>query len=257
MADPIVAIVAGSDPLGYSGLQADLRHLAAMSAQGVAIPTCLTEQGENHLVRILPVPVDHVTGTLRLAQSEMAITAVKVGLVPSAALAKELAVSLRALGAPYVVDPICVSSGGASLLESGALEAIVGHLFPQASLITPNLPEMRRIAACLGRKPEEDPVATGSAIVQLGARAVLLKGGHGSSPREVEDILITASGVRRWVAPKEAGIPPRGTGCALSTAIAVALAAGTPLEAAVEGSILRVRSAIRRAMRASTRRLVL
>lgn len=223
---PAVALtIAGSDPSGGAGIQADLKTFAALGGYGCAVLTGLTAQSTTGVTRVLPVPADMVTAQLETLFADVAVDAVKIGMTTDAAVARAVAAALRQLRAagraPYVVlDPVMVSTSGHRLLTPDAEAVLRDELLPLADLVTPNLPEA---AVLLGVEPARDDREAADqarALLKLGARFALVKGGHLDSAESV-DHLAGPDGVVALTAPR---IPTRnthGTGCTLSSACAV------------------------------------
>jgi hydroxymethylpyrimidine/phosphomethylpyrimidine kinase len=239
VARPRVLILGGSEPLGYAGLHADLRHAQALGAEAVGVPTALTEQSRDSVLAWHPMPRGHVQSLLRLARADASIGAVKIGQVPDPGTALEIQDGLRGLGVPIVLDPVLQATAGPRLSDPEAMRV----LLPQAALITPNLPELRILAEAPAAAEEDELVAAGRRLLAAGARAVLVKGGHTEPEAPLRDLLVTPACVRGFEGVRSPGTV-RGTGCALATAVAVFLAAGSGLESAVAAALLRVRAAI-------------
>lgn len=223
---PAVALtIAGSDPSGGAGIQADLKTFAALGGYGCAVLTGLTAQSTTGVTRVLPVPADMVTAQLETLFADVAVDAVKIGMTTDAAVARAVAAALRQLRAagraPYVVlDPVMVSTSGHRLLAPDAEAVLRDELLPLADLVTPNLPEA---AVLLGAEPagdDREAADQARALLKLGARFALVKGGHLDSAESV-DHLAGPDGVVALTAQR---IPTRnthGTGCTLSSACAV------------------------------------
>ncbi|WP_369371919.1 bifunctional hydroxymethylpyrimidine kinase/phosphomethylpyrimidine kinase [Promicromonospora sp. Populi] len=223
---PVVALtIAGSDPSGGAGIQADLKTFAALGGYGCAVLTGLTAQSTTGVTRVLPVPADMVTAQLETLFADVAVDTVKIGMTSDAAVARAIAAALRDLRAagraPYVVlDPVMVATSGDRLLARDAEAVLRDELLPMADLVTPNLPEA---AVLLGVEPARDAAEAADqarALLKLGARLALVKGGHLESAESV-DHLAGPDAVVALTAPR---IPTRnthGTGCTLSSACAV------------------------------------
>ncbi|MDW8479239.1 MAG: bifunctional hydroxymethylpyrimidine kinase/phosphomethylpyrimidine kinase [Xanthomonadales bacterium] len=234
--------VAGSDSGGGAGIQADLKAFAAHGVHGLSVVTAVTAQNTRAVPAVHPVPLAIVRAQLEAVFDDFSIRAAKTGMLASPALVRLLGRWFSARPeVPLVVDPVMVASSGARLISSRAAAAIRRHLLPQATLITPNLPEA---AALLGRPLGADLDAAARALGALGPRAVLLKGGH--APGEaVIDRLWHRGAIERFEHPR---LPAEGhgTGCALAAAIAARLARGEELAEAVRGAIDYVHGALAR-----------
>ncbi|HVV94190.1 MAG TPA: bifunctional hydroxymethylpyrimidine kinase/phosphomethylpyrimidine kinase [Hyphomicrobiales bacterium] len=241
---PIALSIAGSDPSGGAGIQADLKTFAALGVYGAAIPVALTAQNTLGVQGVHPVPAGFVAAQLSSVFDDLAVDAVKTGMLADADIVGEVAAALAARRVrSLVVDPVMVASSGDRLLGEDAIARLRDGLFPLATVVTPNLPEA---AALLGEPAAADEgmmLTQGRRLLSLGPRAVLMKGGHGAGPEAV-DILVTAEGHRRYVASRVATNNTHGTGCTLSAAIAAGLARSLPLEDAVAAAKAYVTAAL-------------
>jgi hydroxymethylpyrimidine/phosphomethylpyrimidine kinase len=235
---PIAVTIAGSDSGGGAGIQADLKTFSALGVYGASVITALTAQNTLGVQGIHDVPAEFVSRQIDSVFSDLAVRAVKIGMLSRIAVIAAVADGLaRHAGAiPVVLDPVMVATSGDRLIADEAVAALRDRLLPRADLITPNLPEA---AVLLGEAMAEDSataVAQARRLVALGARAVLIKGGHGQG-RESIDHLVTADGtLRTLAAPRIATANTHGTGCTLSAAVAAGLASGLPLPEAVAGA---------------------
>lgn len=249
---PFPLTIAGSDPSGGAGLQADLKVFLRLGLSGAAVPTALTVQSPKGVRRVQPVDNDLVEEQLATVISDVRITGVKVGLLPNGKVIRTVARVLFPLvrkGVPIVVDPVLAASDGTRFLPEEDLSVLIRQLFPLATLITPNTDEAAEI---LGTTPEEvrnDVEGAVTELRQTGPRNVLITGGHGTG-KEVLDVLGTAEDIVVFGAPR---MRPRtvvhGTGCLLSAAIAGELAQGSSLEESVATGKAYVTRAIEGAMR--------
>nr|WP_255498272.1 bifunctional hydroxymethylpyrimidine kinase/phosphomethylpyrimidine kinase [Nakamurella sp. PAMC28650] len=219
---PVVLSIAGSDPGGGAGIQADLKTFSALGGYGCAVITALTAQSTRGVTGVFAVPAAFVTEQIDTLFADVAIDAVKVGMIADADIARAVAQAIRTHRPPFVVlDPVMVATSGDRLLAPDAEEVMRQELMPLADLITPNLDEA---AALLGRSRA---VSAGQARTQalallaLGARRVLVKGGHLTGV-EATDFLADLDGVvHELSAPRVDTANTHGTGCTLSSAIAV------------------------------------
>ncbi|MCJ2134497.1 bifunctional hydroxymethylpyrimidine kinase/phosphomethylpyrimidine kinase [Methylobacterium sp. J-026] len=235
---PIAVTIAGSDSGGGAGIQADLKTFSALGVYGASVITALTAQNTVGVQGIHDVPAAFVARQIDSVFSDLAVRAVKIGMLSRPAVIEAVAEGLaRHAGAiPVVLDPVMVATSGDRLIADDAVAALRDRLMARADLITPNLPEA---AVLLGESVAEDDaaaVAQARRLVALGARAVLIKGGHGTG-RESIDHLVTADGtLRTLAAPRIATANTHGTGCTLSAAVAAGLARGLTLPEAVAGA---------------------
>ncbi|RMH11092.1 MAG: bifunctional hydroxymethylpyrimidine kinase/phosphomethylpyrimidine kinase [Gemmatimonadetes bacterium] len=233
---PIALTIAGSDSGGGAGIQADLAAFRAFGVFGTTALTAVTAQNTLGVTAVQAVRPDVVRAQIDAVFADLPPRAVKTGMLADAAVARAVADALDAHAPPLlVVDPVMVATSGARLLEPAAEAVLAERLLPRAALVTPNLAEAE---ALLG-EPVRDVGAmerAARALVELGAGAALVKGGHLEGARVV-DVLFADGVVERL---ERARVPTRhthGTGCTLSAAIAAALALGDPLRKAVERAL--------------------
>jgi len=228
-----VLSIAGSDPSGGAGIQADLKTFSAFGAYGMAVLTALTAQNTQGVFGIHAVPAAFVADQIRAVFADIRVDAVKIGMIANAEIASAVADAL----APYrhiaiVLDPVMVAKGGSPLLQPDAIEVMKQRLIPLAHIVTPNLPEL---AVLIGEKEAADREAMAKQTRTLrasGARAALVKGGHLPGPTS-PDLLISDSATTWFDAPRIETTNTHGTGCTLSSAIAAELARGASLPKAV------------------------
>ncbi|WP_374626925.1 bifunctional hydroxymethylpyrimidine kinase/phosphomethylpyrimidine kinase [Pandoraea sp.] len=217
---PIALTIAGSDPSGGAGIQADLKTFSALGAYGASVITALTAQNTQGVTGIHTPPANFVTAQMDAVFQDLEVDAVKLGMLANAEIVRAVAAALRRYQPRFVVlDTVMISKSGHALLLPDAVAALRDELLPLADLITPNLPEA---AALLGVAPatDEDEMAQQAhALRALGARNVLVKGGHLASDLS-PDWLVSADGVERFNAARLAVHNTHGTGCTLSAALA-------------------------------------
>ncbi len=244
MTTPIALTIAGSDSSGGAGIQADLKTFAALGVYGASVITALTAQNTSGVAGIHAVPADFVTAQIDAVFSDLAVKAVKIGMVAQLATVDAIVAGFERWSPNHVVlDPVMVATSGDRLLAAEAVEALRTKLMPRAALVTPNLPEA---AALL-----DEPVASSQAAIEsqgrrllsMGCRAVLIKGGHGQGAESI-DYLFSGNGVVTLAAPRIATKNTHGTGCSLSSAIAAGLAKGEDLETAVRHAKVWISAAI-------------
>lgn len=244
---PVALTIAGSDPSGGAGIQADLKTFAAFAVYGASVLTALTAQNTTGVQGVHPVPADFVALQLESVFSDISVCAVKTGMLANAAIIASVCAALdRWEPAHVVVDPVMVATSGDPLLETAAETALKTDLLPRASLITPNLPEAARLL-------ETDPAASlcemeaqAEALHVMGARAVLLKGGHAISDMAT-DVYYDGAAFEHYRAPWIESRNTHGTGCTLSAAIAAGLARGQAPKDAVTDAKMFTSEAIARA----------
>jgi hydroxymethylpyrimidine/phosphomethylpyrimidine kinase len=220
--------VAGSDPTGGAGLQLDLRVFERHGVHGMAVPTALTAQTTKGVHQVLPVFPSVAGEHLKLLLDDIVPDAIKIGMLASDDVLLRVAMVLEQCPAMRVVDPVMAASDGSLLLERRALRNLVERILPDAALVTPNLDEAEQLTG--SRDPEE----AARALLELGARAALVKGGHAAGP--ADDFLLSEAGGEWLPGVRIETGPVHGTGCALSSAIAARLARGEALPEAVRGA---------------------
>ena len=248
---PIALSIAGSDPTGGAGLQLDLQVFRALGVHGAGVVTALTVQDTEKVHRVLPVFPSVVLDQLRTVLRDLAVAAVKIGMLATDDVVRAVAHGLgdpEASAAPVVIDPVLESSSGAFLLERRAWPTLVA-LFPRAALVTPNVPELAALSEADVSTRAGIAAGARRLVTEASAQAVLVTGGHLEGAPD--DLLARrdGEGVRLDWLPGErvAGGDVHGTGCALSSAIAAELAKGAALDEAVATARVFVREAIRRA----------
>ncbi|HEX6338698.1 MAG TPA: bifunctional hydroxymethylpyrimidine kinase/phosphomethylpyrimidine kinase [Jiangellaceae bacterium] len=241
-----VLSVAGSDPSGGAGIQADLKTFSALGAYGAAAITALTAQNTRGVTGVFPVPATFVSEQLQALFTDLDVRAVKTGMLGDPDVVEAVAAAIRQYRVPnLVVDPVMVATSGDRLVSDDTVAAIRDRLVPLATIITPNLPEA---AALLGWDAVTPETATKAAeeLRSLGANAALVKGGHGDGDEAV-DVLADPDGTYDYRAPRIRTRNTHGTGCTLSSAIAARLAQGASLREAVGVAKRYVTGALRAA----------
>ena len=241
-----VLIIAGSDSGGGAGLQADLKSVTALGGYAATAVTAITVQNTLGVTGVLPVPADMVAAQARAVLEDIGADALKTGMLGDIAMVETVAAILdSAAGIPAVVDPVMTAKGGAALLATDAMDAVRRLMVPRAWLLTPNVPEAEALTG-LGIASLDDQRRAGEALLALGARAVLMKGGHLHGER-VTDLLLTPQGETLFESARLETRHTQGTGCTLASACAAGLAQGLTLEAAVARAWAYVQEAIARA----------
>jgi hydroxymethylpyrimidine/phosphomethylpyrimidine kinase len=242
---PIALTIAGSDPSGGAGIQADLKTFTALGVYGASVITALTAQNTLGVTGVHKVPADFIRAQFDAVTSDLAVSAVKTGMLGDAETVTTVADLLGGRKLPHlVVDPVMVATSGARLLDAGAVDAVRTKLIPLADLITPNLPEAAALLDCAVATTSQETQAQAQALLKFGCRAVLLKGGHGEGPDAV-DHLVTAQTTVLLRRPRIATRNTHGTGCTLAAAIVAGLAKGFALETAAAQAKTFVSDALR------------
>jgi len=254
---PVALTIAGSDPGGGAGLQADLKTFAALGVYGYSVITEVIAQNSSKVANVEVVSPELVEAQLDLLALEFAPSAVKTGALGNVKVVKAVARAIERLKLPApVVDPVIVSSTGARLIGPKGERAIRKRLIPLAAIVTPNVPEAEGLADI---QIDSDAAMRKAAekILKLGARAVVIKGGHRGDDKSATDYFYDGRGFIELKGPRIAGGGAHGTGCAFSAAIAAHLARGAKLEDAVRGAKRFVTAALKQSFKLGTGRALL
>jgi hydroxymethylpyrimidine/phosphomethylpyrimidine kinase len=229
---PIALTIAGSDSGGGAGIQADLKAFSALGVFGTSAITAVTAQNTVAVTDVLEIPAQTVASQIRAVLDDMDVRAIKIGMLFSPAIITAVADILATVDIPVVLDPVMIAKSGDALLMPSAVSAMQNTIFAHADLLTPNLPE----AAALLNTPEattiDDMHDQAAALMALGPKAVLMKGGHGRGDT-CTDVLVWADGSLTFDAPRVNTKNTHGTGCTYSASIAAHLAHGMSMQDAV------------------------
>jgi hydroxymethylpyrimidine/phosphomethylpyrimidine kinase len=244
MAAPVALTIAGSDSSGGAGIQADLKTFAALGVYGASAITALTAQNTERVTAIHDVPADFIAAQIDAVFADLAVAAVKIGMLSRATGIASVADALdRHEARNVVLDPVMVATSGAYLLAPEAVGALRAMLFPRALIVTPNLLEAAALTEKAPARSEGEMEEQARALLALGPQNVLIKGGHGAGDESV-DLLVGHGDVMRFAAKRIATKNTHGTGCTLSSAIAAGLAKGLDLKEAVAQAKTYVTAAI-------------
>lgn len=239
---PNILSIAGSDPSGGAGIQADIKAISANSGYAMAVLTALTAQNTQGVSAVDLVSAEMVKSQIAMIRADIRIDAVKIGMLGSAAIIHAVAEALEGLSAPIVLDPVMVAKSGHRLLEAEAVSAL-RKLLPRARVITPNLPEAADLLNEAEAVTVEQMEAQARALLKLGPGAVLLKGGH-LPGLESPDLLLADGEITQLQGLRHVTRNTHGTGCTLSATLATWLGHGLPLAEAAERSKAYVSAAI-------------
>jgi len=243
MGVPVAVTIAGSDSGGGAGIQADLKAFSALGVYGTCVITALTAQNTRAVFAIHEVPADFIAAQMNAVFSDFEVAAVKIGMLGNAAAIGVVAGELRRRRARNVVlDTVLAASSGEKLLRPDAIGAL-RELIALANLVTPNLSEAAALVGGPAARNEDEMHAQAQKLLELGAGAVLIKGGHAEGPESV-DLLVEPSGCTRFAAPRIATHNTHGTGCTLASAIAAGVAKELSLADAVRGAKAYISAAI-------------
>lgn len=241
-----VLIIAGSDSGGGAGIQADIKTVTMLGGYAATAITAITVQNTLGVTGVHPVPLEIVEGQARAVLDDIGADAIKTGMLGDIAMVETVARILdSARSMPAVVDPVMVAKGGSNLLAVSAVEAVRSLMIPRAGLLTPNAPEAEVLTG-LPVLTTDDLRRAGDALLKLGAKAVLMKGGHVEG-ETVVDVLMTPDGETTFEGERIHTRHTHGTGCTLASACAAGLAQGLSLPEAVARAWAYVHEAMRQA----------
>ena len=239
---PVALTIAGSDPTGGAGLQADLKTFHQFGVYGEAVATLITVQNSLRVSRVEVLDAGLVREQIEAVLEDIPPAAAKTGALGSAAIVRAVAEAVRRFDFPLVVDPVLASTHGLALLAPEAARLLAEELVPLAALLTPNVPEAEALTGIAIRDRDAARRAA-LRLGEMGARAVLIKGGH--LPGDPVDLLFDGSAWHEFPAPRLATPHTHGTGCAYSAAITACLALGLALPEAVSRAKRWIAEAIR------------
>ncbi len=241
---PVALTIAGSDPSGGAGLQADLKTFAAHGVYGLSVVTAVTAQSTRGVADTFPLPADTVSAQLDTIGGDITIDAAKTGMLASNAIVESVAAMIVSLDLPrVVVDPVMTATSGRVLLDPDAISTLKHELLRHAFVVTPNVPEAELLSG-LPIRSIDDVKNAAERIQRLGPHAVIVKGGHLDGPQSI-DLLFDGERMIEFPAVRLPGPPAHGTGCAFSAALAAGLALGRPLPEAAEQAKRYVTGALR------------
>lgn len=241
--------IAGSDPTGGAGIQADLKTFAALGTYGMSCICAVVAENTTRVTAVQNITPDMVTAQLTDVYDDIPPDAVKTGMLSTPAIVRAVADFLRAhRGPPVVVDPVMVATSGGLLLEPEAVDIYREALFPEAALITPNIPEAEVLTGLTIRNAD-DMARAAEALLSYGCGAALVKGGH--RVEDALDVLADGQGVHTFRGTRVDTKNTHGTGCTLSSALAVFLARGLALEDAVAAAKAYLTGALQSAAKGS------
>lgn len=240
-------IIAGSDCSGGAGIQADIKSAAAFGVFAMTAITAITVQNTVGVTAVQAITPDNVYGQIKACADDIGVDAVKTGMLVDAPIIEAVAQGIRDFlpGVPLILDPVMVATSGAALIDDRAVDTLIAKLIPHATLLTPNLPEAKRLTGidADSRMGARDAAAT---LLDMGAQAVLIKGGHRDGGM-VEDLLIGPGGEQIFTYPRLQTRHTHGTGCTLASSIASSVAKGLSLPVAVDKARAYVQRAIENA----------
>ena len=238
-----ILIIAGSDSSGGAGIQADLKTVTALGSYGMTAITAVTSQNTKGVKSIIPIAPAEVLNQIIFTSKDIKPDAIKIGMLHSTKVIDYIVKSLKNIKVKKIIlDPVMVAKGGARLINRNAIDLIRKKLINRVTLITPNIPEAE-ILTKTKIKTKEDMIFAAHKLINLGAKNVLIKGGHLRSTK-VEDIFLNKTDLKIFVNPRYHTKNTHGTGCTLSSAITSFFSCGKPIKKACELGIKYVNSAI-------------
>jgi hydroxymethylpyrimidine/phosphomethylpyrimidine kinase len=236
--------IAGSDPGGGAGIQADLKTFAAFGVYGASAITAITVQNTLGVDAVAPLTADLVTAQIEAVAGDLSIDATKIGMLATAAIVEAVVAAIQELELSHVVvDPVLISTNGERLLDADGVQAMINELLPLARVATPNLPEAEALSGRRITSPEDAREAA-RRIHEMGAAAVIITGGHQGSGQEVVDLLFDGHAFHEFRAPRLESRHTHGTGCTFASAVAAGLALGHDVPDAARRAQLYVGGAI-------------
>jgi hydroxymethylpyrimidine/phosphomethylpyrimidine kinase len=240
---PTALTIAGSDSGGGAGIQADLKTFAALGVYGTSVLTAITAQNTVGVTAVHEIPTGVIAAQIEAVIGDIGADAVKTGMLSSSAIVEVVARELRRHGVErLVVDPVMIAKSGDPLLKQEAVEALRTRLVPLAAVVTPNIPEAEVLTG-MTITSQEDMRRAAEQILGMGARGVVVKGGHLEGP--ATDLFYDGSDFHEFTAPRIDTVNTHGTGCTFASAIAAGLAQGLPVIDAVAQAKEYVTEAIR------------
>ena len=242
-----VLICAGSDSGGGAGIQADIKTVTALGCFAATAITALTSQNTKGVFNVLDIPTSFLRQQMTVVLEDIGADVIKTGMLHSAEVIRTISNTLESLGdsSSLVVDPVMVAKGGHSLLQASAVDALKSELIHKADVLTPYIPEAEVLAG-IEITSVDDMRRAGECLLRMGARSVLIKGGH-LTDDTLTDILLTQSEEKFYSSPRLKTVHTHGTGCTLASAVAAGIAQGLELQIATDRARKYVFEAIRSA----------
>jgi hydroxymethylpyrimidine/phosphomethylpyrimidine kinase len=237
--------IAGFDSGGGAGLQADLKTFQERMVFGTSVLTALPIQNTQGVQKVYAIPLEAIEDQLAVIKADFKLAAVKTGMLFTADITKLVADFFKtAAFGPLVVDPVMIAKSGHALLKESAVAALIEHILPQAFVVTPNIPEAE-VMSGMTILTQEDMVKAGKKIQRLGAKNVVVKGGHHLEGDQSTDLLLLENGQCDWLsAPRINTKNTHGTGCTFSACITAELAKGKTVSEAVHTAKAFIQAAI-------------
>ena len=238
-----ILIIAGSDSSGGAGIQADIKTITSLGSYAMTAVTAVTVQSTQGVKSIIPMPPKEIKSQIIFTAKDIKPDAIKIGMLHSSKVIKEVIKAVKKIGINKIIlDPVMVAKGGAELINNDAIQILKKKLIKEVSLITPNIPEAEILTGIKIRN-KKDMITAANKLISLGAKNVLIKGGHLRS-KKVDDIFINKSTFKVFSSLRHNTKNTHGTGCTLSSAITTFYSCGKTINRACELAIKYVNSAI-------------
>ncbi len=238
-----ILIIAGSDSSGGAGIQADIKTITSLGSYALSAITAVTVQNTKGVKSVVSIPADEIKNQILFSATDIKPDAIKIGMLHSKPIIKNVLVSLKKINVKKIVlDPVMIAKGGAKLINNKAVEILKSQLIKEVNLITPNIPEAEVLSG-VKIYNKNDMISAAKKLINLGAKNVLIKGGHLNS-KLVYDIFLNKSEIKIFTSKRYKTKNTHGTGCTLSSAIATFFSCGKSMKKACELGIKYVNSAI-------------
>ena len=238
-----ILVIAGSDSSGGAGIQADIKTISSLGSYALTAITAVTVQNTRGVKSVISIPSDQIKNQIIYSAKDIKPDAIKIGMLNSKSVVKKVLESLEELRIKKIIlDPVMIAKGGAKLINDEAIRILKKKLIPRVSLITPNIPEAE-VLTNIKINNKEDMILAANELINLGAKNVLIKGGH-LNTKKVQDIFLNRSNIKIFASQKYKTSNTHGTGCTLSSAITTFFSCGKSLKKACELGIKYVNLAI-------------
>ena len=238
-----ILIIAGSDSSGGAGIQADIKTVTTIGSYAMTAITAVTVQNTQGVKSVIPIPPNEIKNQIIFTSTDIKPDAIKIGMLHSSDVVNKVVTSLNIIKVKKIIlDPVMVSKGGIRLIDYKAIQTLKKKLIKKVSLITPNIPEAEVLTG-VKINNKEDMILAANKLINLGAKNVLIKGGHLKS-KNVQDVFMNKSDLKVFISSRYKTRNTHGTGCTLSSAITTFFSCGKSIKKACELGIKYVNSAI-------------
>ena len=238
-----ILIIAGSDSSGGAGIQADIKTITSLGSYAMTAVTAITVQNTSGVKSVIPIPSNEIKNQIVYTAKDIKPDAIKIGMLHSSKVVEKIVESLKKIKAKKIIlDPVMIAKSGTKLIDNKAIQTLKKKLIKHVTLITPNIPEAE-ILTEMKIKNKDDMIIAGNILINLGAKNVLIKGGHLNS-KKMEDVFINKSDLKVFLNKRHNTKNTHGTGCTLSSAITTFFSCGKSIKKACDLGIKYVNSAI-------------